>query len=48
MTNLVTACQPCNILKGKRVFKSAEEAREYVLAQRQEWRRVFQDQVKAA
>jgi 5-methylcytosine-specific restriction endonuclease McrA len=48
MTNLVTACQPCNILKGKRVFKSLQEAQEYVLAKRKEWRQVFQSQVKAA
>ena len=40
--NLVTACRPCNVLKGNRhVFASFEEAKEYVLkrraAQRQEW-----------
>jgi len=48
MNNLVTACQPCNLIKGKRVFKSLAEARQYVLTKREEWRRVFQDQVKAA
>jgi len=48
MDNLVTACQPCNLLKGKRVFKSLAEAKEYVVAKREEWRRVFQDQIKAA
>jgi 5-methylcytosine-specific restriction endonuclease McrA len=48
MTNLVTACQPCNLIKGKRVFKSSEEAREYVLSKRAEWRQLFQEQVKAA
>jgi 5-methylcytosine-specific restriction endonuclease McrA len=47
MSNLVTACQPCNVIKGKRVFKSAQEAKEYVLAKREEWRRIFQEQVKA-
>ncbi len=47
MTNLVTACQPCNLIKGKRVFKSIEEAKEFVLARREEWRQVFQEQVKA-
>jgi len=47
MNNVVTACQPCNLIKGKRIFKSAEEARQYVLERREEWRQVFQDQVKA-
>jgi len=48
VTNLVTACQPCNVIKGKRIFKSPQEAKEYVLAKREEWRRVFQEQIKAA
>ena len=48
MDNLVTACQPCNLLKGKRVYKSLQEAKEFVLAKREEWRQVFQEQVKAA
>ena len=48
MDNLVTACQPCNLLEGKRVFKSLQEAKDYVLAKREEWRQVFQGQVKAA
>ena len=48
MDNLVTACQPCNLLKGKRVFESLQEAREYVLAKRQGWQQVFEEQVKAA
>ena len=46
MGNLVTACQPCNLLKGKRVFRSVHEAKEYVLAKREEWRRVYHEQVK--
>jgi 5-methylcytosine-specific restriction endonuclease McrA len=48
MENLVTACQPCNLIKGKRVFKSLQEAKDYVLAKREEWRQVCQEQVKAA
>ena len=48
MDNLVTACQPCNLIKGKRIYKSVQDARESVLAKREEWRRVFQEQVKAA
>ena len=48
MTNLVTACQPCNRLKGKRIYKSLEEAKEHVLAKRAEWHRVYEEQTKAA
>lgn len=48
MNNLVTACQPCNLIKGKRVFKSAQEAKEFVAGKREEWRKVFQEQIKAA
>ena len=47
MDNLVTACQPCNLLKGKRVYKSLQEAKEFVLAKREEWRHVYQAQLKA-
>lgn len=48
MENLVTACQPCNLIKGKRVFKSLPEAKAYVVAKREEWRQRFEEQVKAA
>jgi 5-methylcytosine-specific restriction endonuclease McrA len=48
MENLVTACQPCNLLKGKREFKSIEDAKHFVLAKREEWQKVFHEQVKAA
>ena len=48
MDNLVTACQPCNLLKGKRVYKSLQDAKDYVLAKRAEWRLHFEEQVKAA
>jgi 5-methylcytosine-specific restriction endonuclease McrA len=48
MTNLVTACQPCNLIKGKRIFRCPQDAKEYVLAKREEWRQVFQEQIKAA
>lgn len=47
MDNLVTACQPCNLLKGKRMYKSFEEAKQTVLTKREEWRRVYQGQVNA-
>jgi 5-methylcytosine-specific restriction endonuclease McrA len=48
LANLVTACQPCNLLKGKRVYKSLQDAKEHVIAKREEWRKVFDSQVKAA
>jgi 5-methylcytosine-specific restriction endonuclease McrA len=32
--NLVSACRPCNVIKGHRVFKTFEEAKTYVM-----WRR---------
>jgi len=40
-TNLVTACRPCNVIKGHRTFSTFEEAKTYVLKRRaelqQEW-----------
>jgi 5-methylcytosine-specific restriction endonuclease McrA len=37
--NLVACCRPCNIIKGRRVYGSFEEAKAYVLARREELRR---------
>lgn len=37
--NLVTACRPCNTIKGYREFKTLEEARAYVLWRREELRK---------
>lgn len=48
MDNLVTACQPCNIIKGKRVFASREEAKKYVLAKRGQWHHLYHEHVKGA
>ncbi len=45
MDNLVTACQPCNLIKGQRTYKSLQHAKEYVLAKREEWRKVYESQV---
>jgi len=40
--NLVTACRPCNVIKGHRVFRDFAEAKAYVLNCRtqleKEWR----------
>src|SRR6201982_319616 len=33
--NLVACCRPCNTIKGTRVYKNFEDAKKYVLAQRE-------------
>ncbi len=48
LDNLVTACQPCNLIKGKRVYKSFEDAKHHVQAKREEWQKVFHEHVKTA
>jgi len=45
--NLVTCCQPCNVIKGKRLFKSFEDAKHFVLKKREEWQHVYEQQVKS-
>ena len=47
MDNLVTACQPCNLVKGKRVYPTLEEAKKHVLAKREEWRQFYESQTKS-
>ncbi len=47
MDNLVTACRPCNLIKGKRLFASFEHAKHFVLGKREEWHKLFKEQVKA-
>jgi len=37
--NLVTACRPCNVIKGYRVFGSFADAKAYVLRKRDELRK---------
>ena len=37
--NLVACCRPCNMLKGRHIFKSFEEAKTYILARREELRK---------
>jgi 5-methylcytosine-specific restriction endonuclease McrA len=41
--NLVTACRPCNTIKGRRVFRDFAEAKAYVLQQREELRKEWTD-----
>jgi len=36
--NLVAACRPCNLVKGRHVFSSFEEAKDYILKRREELR----------
>ena len=40
--NLVAACRPCNLIKGRRVFKSLDDAKGYVLQRREELRKDWQ------
>lgn len=42
--NLVTCCRPCNMIKGFRVYKNFDEAKEYVLERREELRRTWEAQ----
>ncbi len=35
-TNLVTACRPCNVIKGHKTFAGFEDAKAYVLKRRLE------------
>jgi len=41
-SNLVAACRPCNVIKGSRLFKSLDEAKEYVLKRRSELRKEWE------
>ncbi len=45
LENLMTACQPCNLIKGKRPFGSFEDAKKYVVAKREEWRKQYEEQM---
>jgi len=36
--NLVAACRPCNVIKGRHVFNSLEEAKQYIHRRREELR----------
>ena len=40
--NLVACCRPCNMIKGKRVYKNFEDAKKYVLARREEMRKAWE------
>jgi 5-methylcytosine-specific restriction endonuclease McrA len=40
--NLVACCRPCNMIKGTRIYRNFEDAKKYVLAQREEMRRTWE------
>jgi hypothetical protein len=40
--NLVACCRSCNMIKGRRVYRSFDEAKTYVLAQREKLRKAWQ------
>lgn len=40
-SNLVACCTPCNTIKGKKVYKSFEHAKEEVLARREELQKAW-------
>ena len=40
--NLVASCRPCNVLKGRRVFGSFEDAKSYILSRREELRQTWE------
>jgi 5-methylcytosine-specific restriction endonuclease McrA len=40
--NLVACCRPCNMIKGRRVYGSLDEAKAYVLARRKELREAWE------
>jgi 5-methylcytosine-specific restriction endonuclease McrA len=39
--NLVACCRPCNMIKGKRIYKDFEDAKKNVLARREAMRRAW-------
>lgn len=41
-SNLVTACRPCNIIKGERMYRDLEHAKSYVLQKRDELRKEWE------
>src|SRR5690242_6875174 len=46
--NLVTACRPCNVIKGRKVFSSVAEAAAYVQGRREELRKEWESQTSRA
>jgi 5-methylcytosine-specific restriction endonuclease McrA len=40
--NLVACCRACNMIKGRRIYRSFDEARAYVLERREELRKTWE------
>jgi hypothetical protein len=40
--NLVACCRSCNMIKGRRAYRSFDEAKTYVLAQREKLRKAWE------
>jgi len=45
--NLVACCRPCNTIKGKRIYRSFDDAKTYVLARREELRKAWESKTAA-
>jgi 5-methylcytosine-specific restriction endonuclease McrA len=41
--NLVACCRPCNAIKGTKVYKSLEDAKQFVLGRREELRKTWRE-----
>src|SRR5207249_9967904 len=48
VSNLVACCRPCNMIKGKDVYASFDEAKAYVLAKREDLRKHWQAKTSSA
>ena len=40
--NLVAACRPCNLIKGRHSFSNLEDAKEYILKRREQLRKEWE------
>lgn len=45
--NLVACCRSCNMIKGRRVYRSFDEAKSHVLAQREKLRKTWENRNSA-
>ena len=44
-SNLVACCTPCNTIKGTRIYKNFDDAKAYVLKQREELRKNWESKI---
>ena len=47
-SNLITACRPCNVIKGHRIFRDMEHAKAYVLTRREQLQKEWESRHKTA